>query len=154
MIIDTADRMVIFERAEFAAWVTFAAWTGLCAFPAWTVPDAWHYVLAGVYGLMACVVARTRFARWSGGVAGCAGACLSSLNLRLATADHGLACAVVGCLLSTVAAALLLALAMRGDVDEDGRTPTKHAAQQLALACILAGYLSPAWVDLVVWLTR
>lgn len=65
-----------------------------------------------------------------------------------------MACAVVGCLLSTVLAALVLALAMLGDVDHDGRTPAKHAAQQLALACVLAGYWTPVGADLVAWLTR
>lgn len=154
MILDANDRLLDFDRAECAAWVTFAVWTGLCAFPAWTVPDAWHYALAGTYGLLACGLARTRLYRWSAGVAGCAGACLSSLNLRLAAADHGLASAVAGTVLSTVAAALLLAVSMRGDLDEHGRVPATRAAVQLSLACVLAGYISPVWSDLVAWLAR
>lgn len=139
------------ERAEFAAWGMFGLWTLACAWPAWTVAAAYHYALAFLYAGFAAVMASPR---WSPGIAGCAGACLSSLALRDGADAHGVVLAVLGVLVSAVASALLLALAVRGDVDQDGRIEARLGCQQLTLTCLLAGWWSPVVVDLLGWLAR
>ena len=143
--------MVNFERGERAAWLTFAAWTVACAWPAWTVPDGYHYALAGLYGVGAWAWGSPR---WSPGVAGCAGACVASLALRHGSEDHGVVVAVLGLLVSAVASSLLLLVSVRHDVDDRGTLPARLAARQLVLACTLAGWWSPVIIDAIAWLTR
>lgn len=139
------------ERAEFAAWGMFGLWTLACAWPAWTVDVVYHYAAALLYAALAVVLASPR---WSPGIAGCAGACLSSLALREGAEVHGAVLAVLGVMVSAVASALLLALAVRRDVDMDGRIEARLGCRQLALACLLAGWWSPVVVDLLGWLAR
>lgn len=145
----TTDRSLDVDRAERVAWLAYAFWTLACAWPAWTVAWWVHVVLAAVYGALA-VLLRSPMG------AGAAGACLGSLALRTAVADHGPVVGGMGAALSAAVALLAFAVTHRGAglVDVYG----KMEARPLVLALVVVVCLAAVWAvpaaDLIGWALR
>lgn len=143
------DRTRDVSQSECLAWASYAFWTLACAWPAWTVPGYVHAVLAGVYGLLA-------WALRSPLGAGAAGACLGSLALRTACADHGPGVALVGAVVATLAALLVFALSHHGTchVDADGRMEARPLCLHLALCTGVAAVWTVPLAGSLAWSLR